>query len=186
MGQDRTFKKMDDLDFLVGTWGEIEIPTKQDKFKPVMDFELFTRDSDGQLKKVDDHKLYVKKDGPDSLRVFEERFRENIKRSLTDEHPYDKTIKLEVVVSVTMTEKRMKKVDVDNLTKAVLDCLKGLVFEDDSQIINVLSSKAVLVVGDIKHGLLVGVRKVNESQPSWFENISLFYLVDEDEQREKI
>ena len=77
-----------------------------------------------------------------------------------------------------MPDNRMKKVDVDNLAKAVLDSMKGLVFIDDSQVVNLLVSKDVLVVREITHGLLVGVRKISETRPSWFRNISLFYRVD--------
>jgi len=130
------------------------------------------------MEKIEDQRVYIKKDGPDSLRVFEAVFRENIKQSLTSEHPYSSDIKLEVIIEVTMPDNRMKKVDVDNLAKAVLDSMKGLVFIDDSQVVNLLVSKDVLVVREITHGLLVGVRKISETRPSWFRNISLFYRVD--------
>jgi Holliday junction resolvase RusA-like endonuclease len=39
----------------------------------------------------------------------------------------------------------IKKPDIDNLTKFVLDCLNGIVFEDDSQIVDLCAKKVFSV-----------------------------------------
>ena len=50
---------------------------------------------------------------------------------------------VEVVISVSATEKRFKEVDVDNLAKCVLDCLNGIAFEDDSQVVTIICNKNI-------------------------------------------
>src|SRR5687767_8652140 len=105
MGKIAILKKVDGLDFLVGLLGGDEIPTKQDKFKPIPS-ELYIEE-DGQRKKLEDHKLYLKQDGNDRLKEFEKDFKEVIKGSLTEDHPYKRPSKLEVIISISMTEKRL-------------------------------------------------------------------------------
>ena len=171
MGKIVILKKVDGLDFLVGILGGDVIPTKQDKFKH-LEGELYIEE-DGARKKIEGHKLYLKKDGKDRLKEFEADFKKAIQESLTQIHPYKKPIKLEVMISISMTETRLEEADVDNLTKAVLDCLTGLVFEDDSQVMNIFASK--YVHPEIpRNSVFVGVRKFTGKEDSWFKNIKLF------------
>jgi len=173
MGKFAILKKNPDLDFYVGFIGGPEIPTKQDKFKPLSDFEIII-DENGEKKKLEDHKLYLKKDGTDSLKDFEVKFTEILKENVTKEHPYKKDIPLEVIISVSMGERRLKEVDIDNLTKTIIDCMKGLIFEDDHQIIKILASKDVNSFLPL-NGLMVGIRKLDKKE-SWFNGVKLAYF----------
>jgi Holliday junction resolvase RusA-like endonuclease len=156
--------------------GGPDIPTKQDKFKPLQGYQVLLEEKEGETKDLsEDYELYIKKKGKPSHIEFEEKFKAQIKENLTEEHPYPIDVKLEVIVSVSMKEKRLKSVDVDNLVKSVLDCFNGLVYEDDSQIINILGTKDVNGFLPL-NGLFVGIRKVNEENPSWFNDIKLAYF----------
>lgn len=162
--------------FFIGFIGGPDIPTKQDKFKPLQGYQVLLEENEGEIKDLsEDYELYIKKKGKPSHIEFEEKFKAQIKENLTIEQPYPQDVKLEVIVSVSMKEKRLKSVDVDNLIKSVLDCFNGLVYEDDSQIINVFGSKDVNGFLPM-NGLFVGIRKISEEKPSWFNNIKLAYF----------
>lgn len=169
-------KKHPELDFFIGYTGGSEIPTKQDKFKPLEGYQVLLDVPVGEPKDLsEEYELYIKKKGKTNHQKFEEEFKKYIKENLTEEHPYPKDIKLEVVVSVSMEEKRLNTVDIDNLIKSVLDCFNGLVYEDDSQILSVLGRKDVNGFYP-RNGLFVGIKKVNDEKPSWFDKIKLAYF----------
>ncbi len=168
-------KQHPELDFFIGFMGGDEIPTKQDKFKPLKDVQLINKNDGKEYNIPEDHDLYLKKKGKQSIEIFEEHFKTLIKSQLTNEHPYDITTKLEVIVNVTMDAKRIKEVDIDNLIKSVLDCFNGLVFLDDSQVVNVLGQKNVHPDVNI-NGLVVGVRKIKNNEDSWFGKIKLAHF----------
>ena len=71
--------------------------------------------------------------------------------------------KKEVVVSVMqffLSEKEYKSRDVDNMSKTILDCLKGKLYVDDSQVRTLLISKKVSP--KVKSNFaFVGVRELN-------------------------
>lgn len=168
-------KKNQELDFFIGFLGGPDIPTKQDKFKPVFaDSVIITKD-DISKPLEEGLDFYIKKKDNKSQKDFEEGFRSQIIKELKEEHPYKLAQKLEVIISISMTEKRLKEVDIDNLTKSILDCFKGTVFEDDSQVINILASKYVNEIAAL-NGLMVGIRKINSLHDSWFANITLAYF----------
>lgn len=164
------------LDFFIGFFGGPEIPTKQDKFKPLNGY-VVAIEEDGISQEFE---AYIKKKDPDNLKAFEAKLQDLIKTELKEEQPYPKNVKLEVIVLVAMGEKRIKVVDVDNLVKAVLDCMRGLVYEDDSQIMNVLGSKFVNEF-EALNGVMIGVRKITSHEDSWFRNIKLAYFEYKDE-----
>lgn len=165
-----------ELDFFIGFMGGSEIPTKQDKFKPLTGYQVLLEENEGEKKDLsEEYELYIKKKGKASHQEFEEKFKAQIKENLTDEHPYPKDVKLEIVASVSMKESRLNSVDIDNLVKSVLDCFNGLVFEDDSQVINIYGSKDVNGFIPL-NGLFVGIKKVTKEKPSWFGNIKLAYF----------
>lgn len=168
-------KKVPTVDFFIGFFGGPVIPTKQDKFKPIIaDSVVITK---GDVTEPLDKGLdfYVKKKENNSHKEFEDGFRSQIVKELKEEHPYKLKQKLEVIISVSMTEKRLREVDIDNLTKSILDCFNGAVYEDDSQVINVLASKNVNEVAAL-NGLMVGIRKIDSINDSWFKNIKLAYF----------
>jgi Holliday junction resolvase RusA-like endonuclease len=178
------FKKHPELDFYIGYIGGIPIPTKQDKYKPLKDYHFFLEKMDGEpMTFSEDYELYTKKKGKSTIQEFEYKFKEQIKEFLTKEHPYPRNIKLEVVISVLMDEKRLDEVDIDNLIKSVLDCFIGLVYEDDSQIVNVYGTKSVHPLQPL-NGLFVGIRKLTDKNNSWFKDIKLAYFEYEEEEEE--
>lgn len=54
-------KKHPDLDFFVGFIGGSEIPTKQDKFKPLQGYEIQLVEDDETEKRLDEYDLYKEK-----------------------------------------------------------------------------------------------------------------------------
>lgn len=158
-----TINKDPDLDFFIGRLGGFEIPTKQDKFKPMLGYEFFTTEKDGVKEKVTDLDFYTKKKSENTLKKFEEDFTQLIKENLKEEHPYKKPEKLEVIISVSMDEKRLESVDIDNLAKAILDCFNGLVYEDDSQIVSLLAFKEINGFYPV-NGLMVGIKRLEKKK----------------------
>jgi Holliday junction resolvase RusA-like endonuclease len=170
-------KKHPDLDFFYAFVGGEQIPTKQDKFKPIKDKEIYIK-ADDEYKKLEDEDLYLKKDSENSLKVFETKLEEEIFEIVLedDNFPIKKPQKVEVILHITMDEKRLKSVDIDNLTKSVLDIMNGLVYEDDSQILNILASKDIHPLFPL-NSLMIGVRKIkNDNSDSWFNNTTLAYF----------
>lgn len=56
-----------ELDFFFGILGGPLIPTKQDKFKPIMSKDIFVKEGTGYVK-IQEEELYLKKKGKDSKR----------------------------------------------------------------------------------------------------------------------
>lgn len=135
--------KSKEFDIIGGFIGGFDdIPTKQDKFKPIKDIEVIGKDSDGNEEKLND--VYVMNHKvKQSIKDFETKFLDIIKGVKTDEHPYKKDIPLEIIINVKMSAKRYNNVDVDNIAKCVLDVMKGELFEDDSQLQSLFIYKEV-------------------------------------------
>ncbi len=172
-------RKNPGLNFFVGFIGGPEIPTKQDKFKPLKGFRVILEDEGKRTDLSQEYDIYIKKKGKANIQEFVQKFSQQIKDNLSDEHPYSRDTKLEVIVSVSMDEKRLKEVDIDNLVKCVLDCFNGLVYEDDSQIVNILGSKDVNSFFPANM-LFVGIRKIKDNNESWFKNIKLASITDQE------
>jgi len=163
------------LDFGVAIIGGEEIPTKQDKFKPLQGFDIVIDPEDKLSELSEQFDLYIKKKGKDSSEKFKKELIEDIKQNLKPEHPFPIEQHLEVYISISMDKKRLYSVDVDNIAKFVIDCMNGLVFVDDSQIVNLFVSKEINSFLPV-NGIIIGVRKINTSEDSWFNNIKLLYM----------
>ncbi len=57
-------------------------------------------------------------------------FREKVQSQLTNINPVDYPVKLSIIFKFKDRRKR----DLDNLTKAIVDAMKGYLYQDDSQI----------------------------------------------------
>lgn len=154
--------------------GGDEIPTKQDKFKPIKEKVLYYKDENGNEKKIEGDIYLLNNKAKASLKKFEDRFVSCINKSLKDEHPYKKPTQLEVVINIKMSQKRLKQVDVDNLAKSVLDFMNGRIFEDDSQVRSLFVRKDI-----IKNELIPPIfKKVIRNKPIIGITIGIIVLDD--------
>jgi hypothetical protein len=82
-------------------------------------------------------------------------------------------------MSIKMSEKRLKTVDVDNLAKSILDFMKGRVFEDDSQVQSLFVIKEVIIDELIPQlsGIIVGVRLL-DNKPSLLAGLSYYDFIE--------
>ena len=170
-------RKNPELDFFYGIMNGLQIPTKQDKFKPFHNIDLYEKQG-GKFEKIDSSDLYQKKEMKPTHKDFEAKLKTNLKKEVKDkpEFPIQSPQKVEVILNIQMTQKRLNCVDIDNLTKSVLDCLSGIIFDDDSQVTHILASKNVNSISS-KNGFMLGVRKIKEDgSDSWFKNVNLAYF----------
>jgi len=169
-----------DFDFICGYIGGFDdIPTKQDKFKPIMNKTLYFKDEDGKENKLEGQFYVSNNKAKANLRRFEVKFVDCIDKMITENHPYKKPTQVEVVMNIKMSEKRLKSVDADNLAKSVLDFMTGRVFEDDSQVRSLFVFKDVIkdeLVPQIS-GITVGLRILDE-KPSLLAGITFYNLVE--------
>ena len=174
-----------EFDYVCGYVGGFDdIPTKQDKFKPIQPKKIYFEDADGEAHSLEGEFYISNNKAKENQKKFEEKFVEVIKLNLTEHHPYKNPIQLEVIMKINMSEKRIKFVDVDNIAKAVLDYMKGYVFEDDSQVKNLFATKQIIKDELIPQlsGIIVGVR-ILDNKPSLLNGIEFYEFVkisDED------
>ena len=166
-----------DLDYGFFEMGGAETPTKQDKFKALKDHEVILEEDGKQTNLSDQFELYIKKKGSDGSEAFQKELKKSIGENLTKDCPFPLAQKVEVYISVSMDEKRIANVDIDNLAKFILDCMKGLVFEDDVQVQSLLVTKDVNPFMPI-NSIMIGVRKINSPEDSWFKNVKLLIMKD--------
>ena len=155
------------VDYLFGIVGGDPIPTKQDKFKPIDVREV---NEDGSERILKD--FYVKKPDEDAVQKFNSYIQESIKQQFDAKNKIQKPIEVEVILSFSITEKRYKIIDVDNLAKAVLDSLNNIVYEDDSQVVSLICSKHVHPLKI--NGLFIGVTRLTSKNKGFGDGIKLF------------
>jgi Holliday junction resolvase RusA-like endonuclease len=164
-----TYETNPKIDILIGTAG-FQIPTKQDKFAPV---QLYQINKDGSEEEVLSS-LYSKKPNSDSV----QKFHDYIKNMATEKYKtWKKVMKpnvVEVVISVSATEKRFKEVDVDNLAKCVLDCLNGIAFEDDSQVVTLICNKHIHEKN--LNGILIAITTLTNERKGILGDLVLFNM----------
>ncbi len=78
-----------DFDFIYGYIGRFDdIPTKQDKFKPIKNKTLYFKDENGTENKLEG-KFYVSNSkAKENLKKFEVKFINCVNAMLTENHPY--------------------------------------------------------------------------------------------------
>lgn len=135
-----TVKLKQEFDWAFVLRGGDDIPTKQEKFKPIKGY-IGKVKKDNQTISYGD--IYIRKPDKQGNIDFAANLKELLFKSRNADHPIKHPKKLDIVISISTKERRFFEVDVDNLAKMVLDCLKGIIFEDDSQVVNLLVSKYV-------------------------------------------
>lgn len=169
-----------EFDLICGYIGGFDdVPTKQDKFKPIQQKKLFYKDDEGIEHQLEGEFYMSNNKAKANLKKFETEFVSCIDLVLTDEHPYEPPIHLEVVMNIKMSEKRMKTVDVDNLAKSVLDFMTGRVFNDDSQVSSLFVTKTVIKDEFVPQlsGIIVGVKILN-NKPSFLAGVTFYDFVE--------
>ena len=156
------------IDYLFGYFGDLEVPTKQGGFKPI---EMIETKQDGTEEIINN--FYVRKPDTQSINKFKEFIETITKKHFNEHNRINKPFDVEVILSISMPEKRYKIVDVDNLAKAVLDSIKTIAFEDDSQISCLIVKKFIDV--SMKHGILIGVTKLDDHKKGIGKEIKLFH-----------
>ena len=139
------------VDYVCLLQSENPIPTKQDKYAPV---DLYEFQEDGTEKILKD--FYVKKPGKNSIVGFSNLVKEKLIQIRKQKIMQPDLV--EVIISVSVMEKRFKEVDVDNLAKCVLDSLIGIAFEDDSQVSSLICSKHVHPMKI--NAVMIGITKI--------------------------
>jgi Holliday junction resolvase RusA-like endonuclease len=162
-----TYIQNPDIDFLFGFYGGEPIPTKQDKFSPA---KMFFINDDGSEEETKD--FYSKKPDEQNVQKFNEEMRKTATQVFNDTNIIKKPNLVEVCISISVTERRFKQVDLDNLCKSVLDSLNGIAFEDDSQVSSLIANKHV---HEMKlNAIFVGITKLTEQRKGLQNNIWLW------------
>ena len=167
MSKKTTFYTNPKIEILFGFIGGKPIITKQDKFIPLPAFEV---DEDGNEKEIKN--LYFRKEDKKSMQETKELISELAAEAFKDKGIIKKPALVEVILSFSITESRFKKVDVDNLSKTVLDGLQGFVFEDDSQVSSLIVNK---YIHEMKiNSLFIGVTELTKKNRGLGSEIYLF------------
>jgi Holliday junction resolvase RusA-like endonuclease len=152
-----TFRQNPKIDFLFGYFDGMQVPTKQDAFKPIDVTEIDENGVETILKE-----FYQRK--PEKVSV--QNFKNFIKELTADRFKESDRIKMpdkvQVSLSFSLKEKRFFEVDVDNLAKTVLDSLGGIAFEDDCQVTSLIVDKHIHKMK--VNGILIAVTKLTEKR----------------------
>ena len=152
-----TFRQNPNIDFLFGYFDGMEIPTKQDAYKPIDVVEIDENGAETILKE-----FYQRKPEKASIQNFKnfikeltaDRFKESDRIKMPD--------KVQVSLSFSLKEKRFFEVDVDNLSKTVLDSLNGIAFDDDRQVTSLIVDKHIQKMK--VNGILIAITKLTEKR----------------------
>ena len=152
-----TFRQNPNIDFLFGYFDGMEIPTKQDAYKPIDVVEIDENGAETILKE-----FYQRKPEKASVQNFKnfikeltaDRFKESDRIKMPD--------KVQVSLSFSLKEKRFFEVDVDNLSKTVSDSLNGIAFDDDRQVTSLIVDKHIHKMK--VNGILIAITKLTEKR----------------------
>ncbi|MFN0292071.1 RusA family crossover junction endodeoxyribonuclease [Pedobacter helvus] len=179
-----------DFDYLCGYLGGFDdIPTKQDKFKPLDKHSFFIKDDNGSFVHPEIEMYASNNKAKENLLKFEARLTDAINKATNNNHPYLNPIQLEVIINFKMSEKRLRTVDIDNLVKCTLDIMKGKVFEDDTQVRSLFAFKDVIkdeLVPQLS-GIMIGVR-ILDKKPSLLSEVDFYgftQITDEEYEESK-
>ena len=162
----KTYRQNPDIDLLFGFFGE-PIPTKKEDFKPI---HAVSVDENGVEVLLND--LYLKKPNKQSVLNFENKIRQMLTTTFSYFNKIMSPQHVEIFISISTNKKRFFDVDVDNLSKTVLDSLTGYVFEDDSQVVNLIAKK--YIDKNDTNGILIGVTALTEKRKGLIDNVYLF------------
>lgn len=132
----KSYYKNPKIDLLFGYVGAT-IPSKKEDFKPIQVFEVYDSGKETILEN-----FYTKKPSSQSVRDFEDLVRKQL-LSYYHDFKIPKPRLVEVVITVYLSRSKFFDIDLDNIAKTVLDSLTGYLFEDDSQVVNLICRKEI-------------------------------------------
>jgi|GEM_PF-1068753 len=162
-----TYYQNPKVEILFGFYDEKPIPTKQDQFKPLKAFEIDENGEEIELKN-----FYEKKDDKSSIQEMKNIVAEYAKEAFKEKGIIKKPSEVEVLLSFSVKEKRFKQIDIDNLSKTVLDGLSGVAFEDDVQVSSLIVNKHIHPMKI--DAIFIGVTELTEKQKGFGGEIKLF------------
>jgi Holliday junction resolvase RusA-like endonuclease len=151
------YRQNSKIDFLFGYFGELQVPTKQDAFKPI---NIIHTDENGVETILKD--FYVKKPETKSVNNFKNYIQSVAREKFTSENIIKMPSDVQVHLSISVNQKRYHEVDVDNLAKTVLDCLKGIAFDDDCQVSSLIVDKHIHPMK--VNGIMIAITKITEER----------------------
>lgn len=152
----QAFKINPNLDFLFGYCGDMQVPTKQDNFKPISAEEI-QQDGTKILKKY-----YVRSPLTGSVKEFKTFIQNIAKKAIYNSKKIKNPNAVQVFLSISVNRSRYFDVDVDNLAKTVLDCLSGIAYDDDCQVSSLIVDKHIHRLN--KNGILIGITKITNDR----------------------
>jgi Holliday junction resolvase RusA-like endonuclease len=105
-----------------------------------------------------------------------EKYLRNHLCSVQHQSRWPLTTKILICLSATGPEKWIENCDIDNIAKAVLDCFKGIVIEDDKQVYALFADKRI---DENNNGIIVGVKEIIGHNDYFGLNIPYYFLDEE-------
>lgn len=152
-----TYRQNPKIDFLLGYFGDMAVPTKQGGYKPV---DMVETKEDGTETILKD--FYIKKPDTNSIAKFKEYIQAVARKNFNESNIIKMPSDVQVHLSISVNKKRYHEVDVDNLAKTVLDCIKGIAFDDDCQVSSLNVEKHVHPMN--VNGLLIAITKITKER----------------------
>lgn len=152
-----TFRQNPNIDFLFGYFDGMQIPTKQDAYKPIDVVEIDENGAETILKE-----FYQKKPEKNSIKNFKQFIKELTKERFTEDDRIKMPNKVQVSLSFSLKVKRFFEVDVDNLFKTVLDSLNGIAYDDDKQVTSLIVDKHIHKMK--VNGILIAITKLTDKR----------------------
>lgn len=162
----KAFIQHPEIDILFG-YVNVTIPSKRQDFKPV---EMMAIYEDGREEIL--HNFYVRKPSTKSVQEFEQLIRDEITNSSLNEKKIMKPSLVEVTISISLTKEKYFDIDVDNISKTVLDAIKGYLIEDDSQVKRLICDKDIHPLN--KDGFFIALTELTNERRGLMGDFYLF------------
>lgn len=151
------FRQNPNIDFLFGYFDGMQVPTKQDAYKPIDVVEVDENGAETILKE-----FYQKKPEKASIKNFKQFIKELTAEKFKEDDRIKIPNKVQVILSFSLKEKRFFEVDVDNLSKTVLDSLNGIAYDDDKQVTSLIVDKHIHKMK--VNGILIAITKLTDER----------------------
>lgn len=101
--------------------------------------------------------------GTPSSRNFENYLKQHLLENKNPKFPFEG--RLFLAIAIAMSKKDYETKDLDNMIKTLFDAMKGVVYNDDSQICCVFVNKYVT---DMTPGFMIGIRELSKEEKDWY------------------